>query len=427
MLLLPCLGLTYDAAHFSSLVAMDHESYADRTPLPPAVIPLVDFEGKLLPVQFVVEPPSDLNWNKMDENDEELINKLSVSERNKIELLDKYLDLVYIDRNTKKTYTSEEFKQKQIEDKLKEEKKNADEIDHVRLADKSLTLQPNSTKLLNSKNLSNSTQLTSAKQLNASNTESEKKRRLFSLGSLRNLTIKFSNLKRSMSKRMKRNINTVNAGVNNLVRRSSFRLSRRTGKLNKSESQTKSTNNLDTTAISTNSLNSSLTNNKSSGIDKSPSRLSMKSSKSPTKSIISSSSAQDSKTEESFIPNNYILAADMHIDNLPVYRDEFIRNYLNTARLRFLNECDSRSSTEKSVQKVNQSSAYSSHKGSTASCASSTSLNSNSSNFKEDYAQCVNTGCLNFGKSSTNYLCDDCHTVQKKELIEIRTNSESIH
>lgn len=33
------LCLTYDAAHFSALVAMDMETYADKTPHPPAAIP----------------------------------------------------------------------------------------------------------------------------------------------------------------------------------------------------------------------------------------------------------------------------------------------------------------------------------------------------------------------------------------------------
>jgi len=405
------LCLTYDAAHFSSLVAMDHESYADAdrsSPIPPAVIPLVDFEGKLLQVQFIVEPPNDLNWDKMNQNDDLIIDKLSISERDKIDLLDKYLDLVYIDKKTKESFTSEEFKKKQSK-----EVEVKDETDHVKIEN---TLNPTQVK-----QQSNSTQLSPPKSK-----ESTRKKLSFNLGSLRRLTIRFSSLKRSMSKRFKRNVNIVNAGVNNLVRRSSFRLSRRSSMLNKTESQTKSTNNLDTTAISTNSLNSPVATNQKI-VEKSPSKLSTKStkssiSKSPSKSI-NSSTADQSKSEESIIPNNFILAADMHIDNQPAYRDEFIRNYLSTARLRFLNECDSRSTTEKSVQQVN-SSEYSSHKGSTVS--SNTSLNSTSSNFKDDYAQCVNMkGCLNFGKSSTNYLCDDCLTLQKKELIEIKTNFES--
>lgn len=391
---------------------MNHEFYADRTPLPPAAIPLVDFENKLLPVQFVVDPPNDLDWNKMNEDDEEIINRLSVNERDKIDLLDKYLDLIYIDKDTKEVLTSKEFKIRQE----KEQKAKKDEIKN-----KIIETLPNSTKSSNTQTISNSTQLTSSmKQLNTNKIEQRKKKLSFNLGSLSSLTQRLSSLKRSMSKRFRKNFNNVNTNIGNLVRRGSLRLSRRSNKLSKSESQTKSTNNLDQTKLSTNSLNSST--NKSS-TDKSPSKQSTKSSpnKSPTKSINSSICTNVEQIENSIIPNNFILVADMHIDDQPSYRDEIIRNYLSTAKIRFLNESNSKTTTEKSVLKVqNNSSEFSSHLNST------TSLNSASSNSKDDYAQCVNTGCLNFGKSSLNYLCTDCHDLQKKELIEIKSNIEAI-
>ena len=403
---------------------MDHEYYADRTPLPPAVIPLVDFENKLLPVQFVVEPPDDLKWNK-DEYDENTIDLLNVNDRNKIELLDKYLDLVYIDKRTKEIKTSAEFKKKQNHDKLRNEEQQQAKKEEIKLANE--INSPNLSPTANKSTKSNSTI--------ADKSFTKEKKKSFNFVSLSSLTIKFSNLKRSVSKRLKRNLTSMNTNINNLARRSSFRLSRRrSSKLNKYESQAKSTNNLDTTAISTNSLNLSTNKSSPDKLDKSPNKSSNKSlakspsklsNKSPTKSIKSTNSSANieaKKKEEECIPNEFILAAEMHCDNLPSYRDEFIRNYLTTARLRFLNECDLKSSTEKSVQKIN--SEYSSHKGSTVS--SNASLNSTSSNFKEDdYAQCVNNGCLNFGKSSTNYLCDECFITQKKELIEIK-NSESI-
>ena len=432
------LCLTYDAAHFSSLIAMDHESYADRTPLPPAVIPLVDWESKLLPVQFIVEPPADLKY----EEDDSVIEKLSVGEHDKISLLDKYLDLVYINKETKEVLSSEKFKKQQNQEKpIKDEEESKNEslpdASNGSCSPNPNKLSVNSSKLLNSKNLSSSANLGSS---NAVTTGlSERRKKSFNFGSLSSLTQKFSSLRRSMSKKFRRNLNTVNANINSLARRSSFRLSRRASKLNKSESQTKSTDNLETGAVSNISLNSPTS--KSATADKSPSKSSskspIKSAKSPTKSLKSVSSCGTTEQaepvtkpeEESIIPSQLVLAAELHLDKLPSYRDEFIRNYLATARFRFLNECDSRSTTEKSVQKVNNSSEYSSQKGSTVSCASSsnTSLNS-ASNFKEgDYAtQCVsNVSCQNFGKSSTNYLCEQCFISQKKELIEIESTIKS--
>lgn len=394
---------------------MDHESYADQTPLPPAVIPLVDFENKLLPVQFIVEPPNDLKY----EHDDTIIDQLSISEHGKIDLLDKYLDLVYINKNTKEVLSSNEFKKKQNQDEERKKNELNNLLKESSLASPNLNKLTVPTKL--SKNLSSSTNSTANISTNISRNSRKKS---FNFGSLNNLTLKFNRLKRSLSKRFKRNLNTVSANVNNLARRSSFRLSRRASKLNKSESQTKSTNNLDVKTVSTNSLNSS-TNKSSSEKEKSstksPSKLS---NKSPTKSPIKSTNSSlpnvdQQKTEESIIPNEFILAAEMHCHNLPSYRDEFIKNYLTTARLRFLNECESRSTTEKNIQKTN-SSEYSSPKGSTVSCSS---LNSSSSHKEDDYTtQCVNNNCVNFGKSSTNYLCEDCFISQKKELIEIRAN-----
>lgn len=433
------LCLTYDAAHFSSLVAMDHESYADRTPLPPAVIPLVDWEGKLLPVQFIVEPPADLKY----EEDDRLIEKLSVGERDKISLLDKYLDLVWINKQTKEVLSNEQFKKQQNQEQpqIKEPESKTErppDEPNERSSPNPNKLSVNTLKLLNSKNLSSSANLGGTAN-NAAGLSARRKKS-FNFGSLSSLTQKFSSLKRSVSKKFRRNLNTVNANINNLARRSSFRLSRRASKLNKSESQTKSTNNLETNAVSNISLNSPASKSpaeekaspsKSSG--KSSGKSPIKSAKSPTKSVksVSSSGSPEQaeqaakQAEESIIPSELVLAAELHLDKLPSYRDEFIRNYLATARFRFLNECDSRSTTEKSVQKVNSnSSKNSSHKGSTVSCASSTSLNS-ASNFKEeDFAtQCMagNGACLNFGKSSTNYLCDECFISQKKELIEIES------
>ncbi|XP_067127763.1 OTU domain-containing protein 7B-like isoform X2 [Centruroides vittatus] len=86
------LCLTYDAAHFSALVAMDMEGFVDKTPHLPAAIPLVDPENKILPIQFAVDPGPDVRWNH-DENDFLITSNLQLTNKEKLSLLNDYLDL----------------------------------------------------------------------------------------------------------------------------------------------------------------------------------------------------------------------------------------------------------------------------------------------------------------------------------------------
>ena len=83
------LSLITDAAHFSALVAMDSETYADKIPHPPAAIPLTDSEHNILPLQFVVDPGQDMDWNITDE----IIKRLTLSEKDKLNLLSEYFNL----------------------------------------------------------------------------------------------------------------------------------------------------------------------------------------------------------------------------------------------------------------------------------------------------------------------------------------------
>lgn len=89
------LVLTYDAAHFSALVAMEKEAYADRTRHPPAVIPLVDSDRRLLPIQFGVDPGDDFNWGS-DESNPRIVHEIMLSEDDRVGLLQQYLDVVSV-------------------------------------------------------------------------------------------------------------------------------------------------------------------------------------------------------------------------------------------------------------------------------------------------------------------------------------------
>lgn len=105
------LCLTYDAAHFSALVAMDRESFVDdssgsslntssaSTTKVPTAIPLVDPNDSLLPIQFAIDPGSQVDWDKIDAEDtpqtsEGAVHTLTQSER--VSLLKNYLDVLQL-------------------------------------------------------------------------------------------------------------------------------------------------------------------------------------------------------------------------------------------------------------------------------------------------------------------------------------------
>lgn len=93
------LLLAYDMGHFSALVVMESQTSGKSSPPLPPVIPLSDSDGCLLPIQFSVDPGEDFQWNQ-DENDQKIINRLVLSERDQINLLSEYLEVVYLSPST---------------------------------------------------------------------------------------------------------------------------------------------------------------------------------------------------------------------------------------------------------------------------------------------------------------------------------------
>lgn len=80
------LLLTYDMAHFSALVSMDISS--DPAP---SLIPLVDVENILLPIQFCIDPGQNFEWRSYDGNE----GNWALTDREHVALLKEYLDIVY--------------------------------------------------------------------------------------------------------------------------------------------------------------------------------------------------------------------------------------------------------------------------------------------------------------------------------------------
>ncbi|XP_063615008.1 uncharacterized protein LOC134788085 [Penaeus indicus] len=88
------LLLTYDAGHFSALVVMETQQDSSAAQLP-AVIPVTDCCHDLLPIQFVIDPGDDFLWGEDDLNPT-IIQKLTITNHDKIGLLNEYLDIAQV-------------------------------------------------------------------------------------------------------------------------------------------------------------------------------------------------------------------------------------------------------------------------------------------------------------------------------------------
>ena len=103
------LVLAFDSAHFSPLVLCD-EKKDTKSDCLKASVPLVGPNYELLPIQFSVDPGEDFLWSSLDD-DSSIVEKLTLSMDEKLELLKKYLDvdLIKIPSASKKD-TSEDSK-----------------------------------------------------------------------------------------------------------------------------------------------------------------------------------------------------------------------------------------------------------------------------------------------------------------------------
>lgn len=81
------LLLAYDTGHFSALVTMENE----QSDYPPALIPLIDFENILLPIQFCIDPGVDFDWSSYDGRE----GQWALTEVEHIALLKEYLEVSY--------------------------------------------------------------------------------------------------------------------------------------------------------------------------------------------------------------------------------------------------------------------------------------------------------------------------------------------
>ncbi|KAL7015816.1 hypothetical protein ACKWTF_016688 [Chironomus riparius] len=80
------LLLAYDTAHFSALVTMESQSE-----FPPALIPLIDNENILIPIQYPIDPGDNFNWSGYDGRE----GSWALTEVEHIALLKEYLEISY--------------------------------------------------------------------------------------------------------------------------------------------------------------------------------------------------------------------------------------------------------------------------------------------------------------------------------------------
>ncbi|XP_023232516.1 OTU domain-containing protein 7B-like [Centruroides sculpturatus] len=309
------LCLTYDAAHFSALVSMEKESFADKVPQLQAAIPLCDVEHKLLPLQFGVDPGPDVQWSH-DENDPWIISKLTLLDKDKVGLLSEYLDVIEISIPSYGQIISESQNEiSNLNNSYSEEKKYFSEIcDNYNESSNNIYQQKSK----------------AARQLQT-------------------VAKQFGSIGKSMSKKLK--------NFGNITRRAgSFKNDSDNFKQNSEELKNKR------------NLNE------------------------PSPKI---------NCEQDCLNSQHIIAAILHTEKQHEYQEEMIKNYLISARSRFVQEKE---------LKAKQGNEFI------------------TTGFRDTYSssQCVNPGCNMYGTAATNYLCSSCYSKQKQQEEELRMKNSDV-
>lgn len=320
------LCLTYDAAHFSALVAMDKETYADKTPQLPTAIPLTDSDGTILPLQFAVDPGPDVVWTRSPDN-EFLSSVKHLPDEQKLSLLKTYMDIVQLEEKIRESDEADAGSAKRL---LAEEDEVV--VDQV-LPEKAHTLPARL------------------------ETKTPDENRPFKRNIFHSLRRRFGSLRRSMSKSIRSNLGTLARRGTSFRLRQSLRLrSRKKDPVAKKDDAVPAADQVD--------ANPKARTKRRTGVT----------------------------------------CALLHTDRRHDYQDEMVRNYLNTARVRFLAAQKSKNITS---LRSSASSPTTDHSGTTDQVKGD-----------DHYAsQCVSSGCLNYGTAATSYLCASCFSDQKQQMM----------
>lgn len=327
----PChkspLCLTYDAAHFSALVAMDKETYADKTPQLPTAIPLTDADGRILPLQFAVDPGPDVVWTR-DPDNQFFSTVEHLPDDQKLNLLKTYMDIVQLEERIRESEVSDAPSDAETE--------TGDAVTDDPVPEKSNTLPA---------------------RLGTTKSEEDRSFRRNLFHSLRR---RFGWLRRSMSKSIRSNLGSLARRGTSFRLRQSLRLRSR-----KKESVSKKDNDSGAADPAGDQANANA----------------------------------KSKT----LPRNGVVCALLHTERRHDYQDEMVRNYLSTARVRFLASQKSKTGT---LPRTSSSSPPADARA------------PDQTKGDDHYAsQCVSSGCLNYGTSATSYLCASCFSDQKEQMM----------
>lgn len=106
-------------------------------------------------------------------------------------------------------------------------------------------------------------------------------------------------------------------------------------------------------------------------------------------------------SEQDCLNSQHIIAATLHTEKQHEYQEEMIKNYLISARSRFVQE-----------RKLKQKQGNDLF----------------STGFRDTYpsSECVNPGCNMYGTAATNYLCSTCYSKQKQQEEELRMKNSDI-
>ncbi|XP_059479805.1 OTU domain-containing protein 7B-like isoform X1 [Neocloeon triangulifer] len=286
------LVLTYDAAHFSALVVMEKESFVDKAPQPPAVIPLTDSEHELLPIQFNIDPGEQFVWGR-DEHIPNLASRFTLAQKDRLGLLREYLDVITVPLSPMEAGESGEtdlegsspVEEEEIERRLSEVDLECDEM--------------------SSSSDSGVYKSKAAKQLQS-------------------VAKQFGSIGKSMSKRIKKNFGSITK----MTRNNSLKKKGNSGGKREAESRKQS--------------------------------------------------------------QDHILCAVLHTEKRHEYQEEMVRNYLQSARIRF----------EKDQELRNRQAEERRAKESDT----------------DGPSLCVSPGCSLYGTANTSYLCSGCYAKQKEHI-----------
>lgn len=353
------LLLIYDMAHFSALVAMD--SAGD---FPPSLVPLVDCENVILPIQFCIDPGEKFDWRTFNGD-----SSWTLNEREQVALLKEYMDVVNAPNPSS---PDDEIYQDYWTDEENDTKKQFADTEIV-LSDNETDSSPKSDQMPNSVVRSNSSNSGPENPPSINNGQKGSK----TAKQLQSVAKQFGSIGKNMSKKIKKNFGNIiyKHGSNN-----------------------------------GGGPGNMYTVNPGGGKKSNQANISSSISQFPTGGNINRF--------------NKILCAQLK-SRRHEYQEEMIRNYLECAHDRFKLESNEAGGGQMSHFKEHPPvPSVGCEKSKTEDDAISqpqtVALTNIPTSLNDCIVNCINGGCLNYGTSKTSYMCVECYEKQKQQESQVK-------